>query len=84
MNIIAMKNLSELELGNSAKVTRITVPNPADRQKLFACGLLPGVSVSVVRVAPLGDPIQIRLKGDILLSIRKSEASHVEINCINR
>ncbi len=79
-----MKTLSDLQLGDEAQVTSIQVPNPADRQKLFACGLLPGVNVSVVRVAPLGDPIQIRLEGDILLSIRKAEASHVKVNSINR
>ncbi len=79
-----MNTLSELQLGDKAQVSSIEVQNAADRQKLFACGLLPGVDVSVVRIAPLGDPIQIRLEGNILLSIRKSEANYVKVNCTNR
>lgn len=79
-----MFSLSDLQLGDKAKVISIEISSPADRQKLFACGLVPGAEISVVRIAPLGDPMQIRLEGDVLLSVRKSEASHVKVNCASR
>lgn len=77
-------NMSEMKLKDEAKILGFDVPSAADRQKLFACGLVPGAIVSVVHIAPLGDPVQIQLNGDILLSIRKSEACHVKVDCISR
>lgn len=71
-------NLSELQLGEKAKIISFEA-GAACRQKMFACGLLPNAEVSVVRVAPLGDPMQIRLDGDIMLSIRKSEGRNVKV-----
>lgn len=79
-----MQSLSDLQLGDTAQVVELEVSNPADRQKLFACGLLPGAEVTIVRIAPLGCPIQIRLEGDILLSVRKLDANYVKVNCTNR
>lgn len=79
-----MFSLSELKLGDTAKVLSLDLTNPADRQKLFACGLVPGTEVTVIRIAPLGDPMQICLDGDILLSVRKTEASYVKVNRISR
>ncbi len=48
------------------------------RHKLLAMGLTPGVAVTVVRIAPLGDPIQIRLRG-YTLSLRKKECQQIEV-----
>lgn len=79
-----MFSLSDLQLGDKAKVLSIEINSPADRQKLFACGLVPGAEISVVRIAPLGDPMQVRLEGDVLLSVRKSDASYVKVNCTSR
>lgn len=79
-----LTNMSELQLKDEAKILGFDVPGASDRQKLFACGLVPGSMVCVVHIAPLGDPMQIQLNGDILLSIRKSEASYVKVDCINR
>ena len=72
-------SLSELKLGDMAKIISFDAVSAACRQKLFACGLIPGAQVSVVRVAPLGDPMQIRLNGDIMLSIRRSEGNNVKV-----
>jgi len=77
-------NMSEMKLKDKATIFSFDIPNPADRQKLFACGLIPGATVAVAHIAPLGDPMQLRLNGDILLSIRKSEARYVKVDCINR
>lgn len=79
-----MLNLSELQLGDTAEVLHLDIASPADRQKLFACGLVPGAEITVLRIAPLGDPIQIRLAGDILLSVRKTEAHNVKVNRTSR
>lgn len=76
--------MSDLKVGDIANVVRLDINGKSNRQKLFACGLIPGVMVEVLCVAPLGDPLQIQLDGDILLSIRKSEARHVKVNRISR
>ena len=72
-------SLSELKLGDMANIISFEAVGAACRQKLFACGLIPGAQISVVRVAPLGDPMQIRLEGDIMLSIRRSEGNNVKV-----
>lgn len=71
--------LSELKLGDTATILGFNVTNLACRQKLFACGLIPGASISVVRVAPFGDPVQICLDDDLMLSIRKAEGRDVTV-----
>jgi Fe2+ transport system protein FeoA len=76
--------LSDLKLGEKAKIVSLDITSAADRQKLFACGLIPGVEVSIERIAPLGDPIQIRLDGDVLLSIRKTEGCYVKVHSLSR
>ena len=47
-------------------------------RRLLEMGLLPGTRVRVVRVAPLGDPIELRLR-DYALSVRRSEASRIAV-----
>lgn len=84
LETISMQNLSDLKLKDKATVIRVDVANVAARQKLFACGLIPGALISVIRVAPLGDPIQIQLSTDVVLCIRKEEAKYVKVNCSNR
>lgn len=76
--------MSDLNIGDLANIVALDINSQADRQKLFACGLIPGSKVQVMRIAPLGDPMQIQLDGDILLSIRKAEAQHVKVDCISR
>ena len=48
-------------------------------QRLMEMGLIEGAAVKVVRVAPLGDPIEIEIN-EYLLTLRKSEAAGVEID----
>jgi len=74
--------LSELKIGNKARVTGLLKGQAAAyRQRLIAMGLLPGATFVVSRVAPLGDPIEITLRG-FSLSLRKAEASILEIEKI--
>lgn len=52
------------------------------RHKLLAMGLTPGVMMTVVRVAPLGCPIQVELRG-YTLSLRKKECQQIEVEHAN-
>ena len=71
-----MANLSDLGPGESGVVVGWAggVPSP----RLLEMGILEGTAIEVVRLAPLGDPIEIELRG-YHLSIRKSEAEQIEI-----
>lgn len=52
---------------------------PAElKSRLYALGVLPGSQLKVLRLAPLGDPIQVRVGGSYL-SIRKAEASTIAV-----
>ncbi len=69
--------LSQLAAGASAVVRRC----PQDGGgflRLREMGLLPGTPVTLVRTAPLGDPIEIKVRG-YHLTLRKSEAEHVVV-----
>lgn len=48
------------------------------RKRLLAMGMVPGVDVEAVRAAPLGDPVEYRVKG-YALSLRRAEASTIEV-----
>ncbi len=52
---------------------------PAYRAKLLAMGLLPGTVVEVVRTAPLGDPVELRVRG-YQLTLRRAEAEVLELD----
>ena len=67
--------LDTLAPGAHATVTGFTGPLPA---RLLEMGLVPGTEVEVVRLAPLGDPMELKVRG-FLLSVRKDEASHVQV-----
>jgi ferrous iron transport protein A len=69
--------LSELKVGMPSKVLRIE-GNDEITFRLLEMGLTPGVSISLVGAAPLGDPLEYELRG-YRLSLRKSEAARVEI-----
>lgn len=69
--------LNKLRPGNSGTV-RFVNGSGAVRRRLFDMGLTPGVMVSVRKVAPFGDPIEITLRG-YELTLRKSEAETVQL-----
>lgn len=69
--------LSELPLRRRAKVLRVG-GQPGFRRRLMEFGLVPGTVVEVVRVAPLGDPVQLLVRG-CRLSIRRLEAAQVTV-----
>ena len=69
-----MTTISELQIGDKAKVISFKSGGLAYRQKLIALGLTPGTQFTVSRLAPLGDPVEITLRG-FSLSLRKQEAA---------
>ncbi len=72
----ATLKLSELAIGATAIVRELPKSGGAGLLRLREMGVLPGTKITLVRVAPLGDPIEIKVRG-YNLSLRKSEAAHV-------
>lgn len=70
--------LKDLSVGDRAKVTGFGEGQMAYRRKLLAMGLTPGIEISVTRVAPMGDPVEIRVRG-FALSLRKAEAEALQV-----
>jgi ferrous iron transport protein A len=67
--------LTDLPVGRSARIVRIRGHGPI-RHRLIEMGVTRGATVFVERVAPLGDPIEVRVKG-YSLAIRKEEAVQI-------
>jgi len=70
--------LSECKIGAETNVVGITA-DPVLKQRLMAMGVTPGTSLKIVKYAPLGDPMELNIRG-YSLSIRKSEAKCVHVN----
>lgn len=69
--------LEELGLGVRARVTAVRAPRGIVL-RLMEMGLTPGAPVQVEKIAPFGDPMELRVRG-YRLSIRKSEARRFEV-----
>ena len=69
--------LNELSVGSSA-VVRTVGGNGALRQHFLDMGLIPGTNVTVVKLAPMGDPMELRIRG-YELTLRLDDASQIEI-----
>ncbi len=72
-----MTNLARLQPGQKGRITSIRVVGPL-RRRLMDMGILVGEEVSVMKVAPLGDPIEVKVKS-YSLSLRKSEAEGIGV-----
>ena len=70
--------LANLAIGAEAKVVKVTGRTAVTR-RLMEMGVVPGVAVKVIKTAPFGDPIQIRVRG-YSLAMRKSEAEIIEVS----
>lgn len=69
--------INDVQFGSMAKILRHNADG-AIRQRLCDLGLLPKAEVEIVRSAPLGDPIQLRVNGNDV-SLRRSEAMLIEV-----
>ena len=70
--------LTDLPIGKDARVIAV---NGAGRvtTRLLEMGVIPGVTVQVIKMAPFGDPIEIRVRG-YSLAMRRSEADAIEVS----
>jgi len=70
--------LSELAIGETGEIVRVGAVGEIKR-RLVEMGLAPGVRIKVLRLAPLGDPVEIEIMG-YHLSLRQSEAAEIEVS----
>ena len=74
-------NLSELEVGQKAKVLKLTEENKAIWRHLLDMGITRGVEITIKKVAPMGDPIDLQLR-DYELCLRKEDLRKIEVEVI--
>ncbi len=72
-----MKSLGEMAVGTTARVKRLHGDGPV-RRRIMDMGITKGAEVFVRKVAPLGDPLEIAVRG-YELSLRKADAEMVEV-----
>lgn len=72
-----MRRLSDIELRERVEVLGVNAA-PDLLRRLFSLGIRPGACAELLRKAPLGDPLEVKVQ-ETLLSIRSSEAAHVVI-----
>lgn len=71
-------SLTDLPIGQEARVTAV-VGNSGITRRLMEMGVVPGVEVRVIKAAPFGDPIEVRLRG-YSLAMRRNEADAIEVS----
>ena len=72
-----MNNLKEIPVGGTAKVVKIHGEG-AVKRRIMDMGITKGVEIYVRKVAPLGDPLEITVRG-YELSLRKADAESIEV-----
>ena len=75
-------NLDELEIGKDAIVASVDCDEPSLRQHILDMGLTPGVEVTLMKRAPMGDPLEIRLRG-YELTLRRDDAAHIALTQVH-
>lgn len=72
-----MKTLREAAIGQTVRVKRLSGEGPV-RRRIMDMGITKGVEIYVRKVAPLGDPVEVTVRG-YELSLRKADAEMIEI-----
>ncbi len=72
------ETLKDMAVGDAGRVLGFGEGSKSYRKKLLSMGLTPGVEFSISRYAPMGDPVEINVRG-FSLSLRKEEAAAVLI-----
>lgn len=75
-----MKTLRQIRCGNTVRVIKLHGEGPVKR-RIMDMGITKGVEVSVRKVAPLGDPLEVTVRG-YELSIRKADAEMIEVESL--
>ena len=74
--------LDELEIGKDAVVASVDCDEPSLRQHILDMGLTPGVEVTLMKRAPMGDPLEIRLRG-YELTLRRDDAARITLTQVH-
>ncbi len=74
--------LKEIPVGAKGRITGFRKDHPEYRRRLVMLGATPGTTFEVVRIAPLGDPIEIRVRGSFI-SVRRDEAELMEVERVD-
>jgi len=72
-----MKTLRDAKVGETVKVVKLTGHGPVKR-RIMDMGITKGIDVYVRKVAPLGDPVEVTVRG-YELSVRKADAEMIEV-----
>ena len=75
--------LKDMAIGSKGRVKSMNTSPPEYRRRLLMLGVTPGSTLEVIRVAPLGDPIELRIRG-CLITVRKDEADILDIEPIGQ
>lgn len=73
-----MRTLREVKVGETATVTKLN-GSGAVKRRIMDMGITKGVEIKVRKVAPLGDPMELNLRG-YELSVRKADAEMIEVD----
>lgn len=74
---MSIKTLNQLKPGERGTIVRVGGQG-AVRRRILDMGVVSGAEIEVLRVAPLGDPVELLIKG-YNLSLRKSEAQQIQV-----
>ena len=72
-----MRTLKEVNIGETVKVAKITGEGPVKR-RIMDMGITKGTEIYVLKVAPLGDPIEVTIRG-YELSLRKADIDIIQV-----
>ena len=72
------RSFSQMSVGDEGVIAGFSKASAAYRKKLLAMGMTPGTAFKIVRKAPLGDPVEISVRG-YFVSLRRQEAAVIEV-----
>lgn len=75
---MTFKNMSEMKPGDRGTIKKINGTGNI-KHRLIDMGVVPGTEVQIIKYAPLGDPIEIKVK-NFNLSLRKNEAATIDVD----
>ncbi len=77
-----MQSCADLKVGEKVQIVGYQAGQEAYRRQLMALGLLPGTELSIIRIAPLGCPIQINVRGT-RIGLRRKEADLLKLTRVS-
>ena len=72
-----MRTLKDVKIGENVRVTRVGGEG-AIKRRIMDMGITKGVTIKVIKVAPLGDPVEITVRG-YELTLRKADCQNIEV-----